>query len=358
VDAVSSITIEAGAQSYDAIVESGLVESIGALVSGKILRRRCVIISDENVAPLFAERVTESLRREKFEPSVIVVPPGESSKSLVQAGEICQRMIAAGLDRQSFIVALGGGVVGDLAGFVAAIFHRGIPYVQVPTTLLAQVDSSIGGKTAVNSTSGKNLIGAVHHPVLVISDIDVLKTLPAREFNQGIAEVVKHAIIRDPTLFDALEILDRTDLAPLVRRNVEIKGEFVAKDERDVSGERALLNFGHTIGHAIEAAGDYREFLHGEAISLGLVAACGISVAKAGLPKEQHGKVVTILQRFNLPTRLPKHFSHEKILSAVEHDKKFEGGQVRFVVTPQLGSARLATDITMDDIREAIAGLF
>ena len=196
-------------------------------------------------------------------------------------------MAAAGLDRSSFVVALGGGVVGDLAGFVAAIYHRGIPYVQVPTTLLAQVDSSIGGKTAVNTAAGKNLIGALHHPVLVIADVDLLRTLPAREFNQGFAEIIKHAIIRDAALFEALEYFDRKrDLESLVRRNVEIKAEFVAADERDRTGERALLNFGHTVGHAIERAGDYRELLHGEAVSLGIVAACDISMRKAGLPED------------------------------------------------------------------------
>ena len=196
-------------------------------------------------------------------------------------------MATAGLDRSSFVVALGGGVVGDLAGFVAAIYHRGIPYVQVPTTLLAQVDSSIGGKTAVNTAAGKNLIGALHHPVLVIADVDLLRTLPEREFNQGFAEIIKHGIIRDAALLDTLESFERKrDLESLVRRNVEIKAEFVAADERDENGKRALLNFGHTVGHAIERAGDYRELLHGEAISLGIVAACDISVRKMGLPED------------------------------------------------------------------------
>ncbi|MEY2479925.1 MAG: 3-dehydroquinate synthase [Verrucomicrobiota bacterium] len=354
---MTNITIRTGSLSYEVIVGTGLLNSLGSTIAKKITGGRCAVVADENTARLFGERVVESLRSERFEPSLIIIPAGEKSKSLEQVEAVCDEMVRAGLDRQSFLVALGGGVVGDLAGFVAAVFHRGIPYVQVPTTLLAQVDSSIGGKTAVNITSGKNLIGAVHHPVLVISDVDVLKTLPPREFNQGVAEIIKHGIIRDPALFNSLEKLDRDNLAPLVRRNIEIKAEFVARDERDTSGERALLNFGHTIGHAIEAAGEYRELLHGEAVSLGIVAACDISIKKVGLPEQDRHKIMSILQRFDLPTRLPENISREKILDAVQRDKKFERGQVRFVIAPRIGSAHVAHDVTMEDIRAAVAQL-
>ena len=196
-------------------------------------------------------------------------------------------MIAAGLDRQSFVIGLGGGVIGDISGFVAAIYHRGIPHVQIPTTLLAMVDSSIGGKTAVNTADGKNLIGVFHHPSLVIDDLDVLKTLPRRELNQGFAEIIKHAIIADAKMFKQLQSWKENDplaLQQLVLRNVKIKSKIVAKDEHDLTGKRALLNFGHTVGHAIERAGNYRKFLHGEALSLGIVAACAISIKRAGLP--------------------------------------------------------------------------
>lgn len=354
---MTNVSIRAGSRSYDAIVGSGLLDAIGSTIAKEISVRRCAIVSDENVARLFAECVIDSLRREKFESNLITVPVGEKSKSLEQVEGVCEQMVRAGLDRQSFVVALGGGVVGDLAGFIASIFHRGIPCVQVPTTLLAQVDSSIGGKTAVNMASGKNLIGAFHHPALVISDVDTLTSLPPREFNQGFAEIIKHAIIRDPALFDSLERLDRNNLAPLVGRNIEIKAEFVARDERDTSGERALLNFGHTIGHAIEAAGGYRELLHGEAISLGIVAACDISIKKAGLPEQDRQKIMSILRQFDLPTRLPENISREKIMEIVQHDKKFEGGQVRFVVTPRIGSAHVSKDVTMDDILEAVEKL-
>jgi 3-dehydroquinate synthase len=355
---VKPVTVSTRDGEYKVLIDSGLLDRFGAEITENLPPSRCAIISDENVVSLFADRLTTSLSSVGFDSTLITIPAGEKSKSLEQAGAICERMVAAGLDRSSFVVALGGGVVGDLGGFVAAIYHRGIPYVQVPTTLLAQVDSSIGGKTAVNTAAGKNLIGALHHPVLVIADIDLLRTLPEREFNQGFAEIIKHGIIRDAALLDTLESFDRErDLGSLVRRNVEIKAEFVAADERDEKGQRALLNFGHTVGHAIERAGDYRELLHGEAISIGIVAACDISIRKAGLPENQRAKVIALLAKFNLPTRLPPNISRDKILEALPFDKKFERGQVRFVVTPKIGSACLTSDVTMDEIRGAVERL-
>jgi 3-dehydroquinate synthase len=269
-------------------------------------------------------------------------------------------MIAAGLDRQSFVIGLGGGMIGDISGFVAAIYHRGVPHVQIPTTLLAMADSSIGGKTGVNTADGKNLIGAFHHPSLVIDDVEVLKTLPPREFNQGFAEIIKHAVIADAEVFEALKNTQASDplaLQSLIKRNIEIKSKIVAKDERDQTGERAILNFGHTIGHAIERAGDYRKFLHGEAVSLGIVAACAISTKKAGLSQGHRDAIVDLLRQFNLPTQLPKAFPREKIFKTLKFDKKFEGGKVRFVVTLRIGSARLTNDVTMQDIRGAIDAL-
>jgi 3-dehydroquinate synthase len=269
-------------------------------------------------------------------------------------------MIAAGLDRQSFVIGLGGGMVGDISGFVAAIYHRGIPHVQIPTTLLAMVDSSIGGKTGVNTRDGKNLIGAVHHPSVVIDDLDVLKSLPRREFNQGFAEIIKHAVIADSKMFRTLQSRQAGEapaLQSLIKRNIEIKSRIVTKDERDRTGERALLNFGHTVGHAIERAGDYREFLHGEALSLGIVAACAISIRRAGLAPDQRDAIVDLLRQFELPTTLPKNFPRARIIAALAHDKKFEAGKVRFVVTPRVGAAHLANDVTLDDIREAVKDL-
>ena len=349
-----SVEVRAGPRGYDVLIKSSLLESFGAIVRKQLGGVDCAIISDSNVAPLFSERVKQSLTLSGFQPMLVTIPAGEQSKTLEQAGAICDQMIAAGLDRQSSVIGLGGGVIGDISGFVAAIYHRGIPHVQIPTTLLAMVDSSIGGKTGVNTSAGKNLIGVVHHPALVIDDVDVLKTLPRREFNQGFAEIVKHAIIADAGMIAALKDLDLENLAPLIRRNIEIKSKIVAKDERDRTGERMLLNFGHTVGHAIERAGNYREFLHGEAISLGIVAACSVSMKKTGLPRDQRNAIVDLLQRFDLPARLPPNFQREKIFQALPYDKKFESGKIRFVVTPRIGSAHLSNEVTMEDIREAV----
>ncbi len=330
------------------------MERAGNAIARVVQSRRCAIISDSKVAALFAEKLQCGLGEAGFTSTLIVIPSGESSKSLEQVSSICEQMIAAGLDRTSFVIGLGGGVVTDVSGFVAAIYHRGIPHAQVPTTLLAMVDSSIGGKTGVNTRSGKNLIGAIHHPSLVLADPDVLETLPPRELNQGFAEIIKHAIIADPEMFDTLRDLDRGDLAPLIQRNVEIKARIVATDELDRTGQRALLNFGHTVGHAIERAGDYQRFLHGEAISLGMVAASAVSVKRAGLSPTDQGAIVDLLGNFDLPTELPADFPKEKILGALPLDKKFEQGEIRFVVTPRIGSAFLSRDVTMEDIREAV----
>src|SRR4029077_2609158 len=293
-------------------------------------------------------------------PTLITIPAGEKSKTLKQVGAICDQMNTAGIDRKSFVVGLGGGMIGDISGFVAAIYHRGVPHVQIPTTLLAMVDSSIGGKTGVDTRAGKNLIGAFHQPSLVIDDLDVLKTLPRRQFNQGFAEIIKHAIIADPKMFHTLQSW-KGGAAPalqrLIKRNIQIKSRIVTKDERDRTGQRALLNFGHTIGHAIERAGNYRKFLHGEAVSLGIVAACAISVKRAGLRPNQRDAIVDLLRGFGLPTRLPPNFPRKKIFDAIRFDKKFAGGKVRFVVTPRIGTARITNDVTLNDIREAIDAL-
>jgi 3-dehydroquinate synthase len=355
---------------YQALIGSSLLDSSGSEIAERSPRRsRFAIISDTNVAPLFGERIAKSLASAGFQPTLITIPAGEQSKTLEEAGAICDQMIGAGLDRQSFVIGLGGGVVGDISGFVAAIHLRGIPHVQIPTTLLAMVDSSIGGKTSVNTSVGKNLIGAVHQPSLVIDDVDVLKTLPPREFNQGFAEIIKHATIADAEMFDALkraqssglqnqeEASKTLTLQSLIRRNIEIKASIVAKDEFDRTGERALLNFGHTIGHAIERAGGYKTFLHGEAISLGIVAASTVSVKKAGLPQDQRDAIVDLLRTFDLPTQLPANFPRKEIFDALKFDKKFKRGEIRFVITPKIGTARLSSDVTMEDIREAVEQL-
>jgi 3-dehydroquinate synthase len=356
----SGITISLGRQRYRVLIAEGLLKQLGARMGQHLSRRTCAIVTDSNVAPVFADRAKQSLISAGLKPILITIQAGERSKTLKQAGAICEQMIAAGLDRQSFIIGLGGGVIGDISGFVAAIYHRGIPHVQVPTTLLAMVDSSIGGKTGVNTADGKNLLGVLHHPSLVIDDLDVLKTLPRREFNQGFAEIIKHAIIADAKMFGMLQDWKASEapaLKQLILRNVKIKSKTVAKDERDLTGKRALLNFGHTVGHAIERAGNYRKFLHGEALSLGIVVACAVSIKRAGLPPRQRDAVIDVLRRFDLPTCLRKNFPRNKIIRAVKFDKKFQSGKIRFVVTPRIGAAYLTTDVTLQDIREAVASL-
>lgn len=364
-----TVDVNAGDKHYHVLIAPGLLTESGAAIAKTLSPGRCAIISDSNIALLFAERIQKSLTTAGFDPALITVPAGEQSKTLGEAERICDRMLEAGLDRHSFVVGLGGGVIGDLSGFVASIFQRGIPHVQIPTTLLAMVDSSIGGKTGVNTKLAKNMVGSIHHPSLVIDDLEVLKTLPPREFTQGFAEIIKHAVIADEKMFHYLtkiadSELDRfkrssfpDDFGGLVRRNIEIKARFVATDELDRKGDRALLNFGHTVAHGIERAGGYREILHGEAVSLGIVAAASISVKRAGLSSEQRDSIVALLKRFGLPTRLPKNLSREQILEALKFDKKFERGEIRFVLTPRIGTAQLSRDVTMEDIREGVNAL-
>ena len=256
----------------------------------------------------------------------------------------------------AFLIALGGGVVGDLTGFLAAVYYRGIPYIQVPTTIVSQVDSAIGGKTGVNLTAGKNLLGAFHPPSLVLADIETLGSLPAREFNEGMAEAIKHAIICDQHLLTSLLALDRNDtqaLGAVIHRNLEIKAKIVARDEFERGGERALLNFGHTIGHGIEQAAGYGRLLHGEAISLGMVAAARLSVRRAGLPMSHYAEIIAALHHFHLPVTLPEDVSTSAVLESMGKDKKFESGSIRFVLTPMLGKAFLSDrgSITRGDLQ-------
>jgi 3-dehydroquinate synthase len=354
------VQIRGGVHRYPVVLDAGLLDRLGEYTRKHLASETCAIISDSNIAPLYAKRVQKSLISAGFRHTLITIPAGEKSKTLQRAAAICDRMSAAGLDRQSFVVGLGGGMIGDISGFVAAIYHRGIPHIQIPTTLLAMVDSSIGGKTGVDTRDGKNLLGVFHQPSLVIDDVDVLKTLPRRQFNQGFAEIFKHAIIADPKMFRMLESWKAgaaSALQRVIKRNIQIKSKIVAKDVRDRTGQRALLNFGHTVGHAIERAGNYRKFLHGEAVSLGIVAASAISMKRAGLPADQRAAIVDLLERFELPTRLPPKFPRKKILDAVRFDKKFESGKIRFVVTPGIGSAYVADNVTLADIREATEGL-
>jgi 3-dehydroquinate synthase len=341
---------------YQALVGPGLMAKAGKLIRECFAGSHCAIIADENSARLFDARVRDNLVEQGFQPVTIVISPGENSKSLREVEWICDKMIAASLNRTSFILGLGGGVVGDISGFVASIFHRGIPHIQIPTTLLAMVDSAIGGKSGVNVKLGKNLIGAFHHPSLVIADVDALDSLPPQELRQGYAEIIKHGIIRDAEMLRDLRDGKTTDYAKLICRNITIKAQIVSTDDREVSGERAVLNFGHTIGHAIERAADF-EMPHGDCISLGMVAACHLSMKRAGLSAEEGNQVVELLQKFDLPTQLPREIPRRQIFETIRRDKKFERGEIRFVVVPKLGSARVSREVTMEDLRAAIAQL-
>jgi len=354
-----AVEVALGTRAYRVIVGEQL--EIGPAVGALGLGRRCAVVTDANVGPLYAERAIASLKAAGFQPVLITVEAGEKSKALSVAESVCNEMIRAGLDRKGWVVALGGGVIGDLAGFVAAIYYRGIPFVQVPTTIIAQVDSAVGGKTGVNTALGKNLLGAFHQPRLVLADVAMLRSLPPREFNEGFAEVIKHGAIRDRSLLDAIAGGDLQNepgrLAAIIRRNVEIKSAIVAADEHETTGERALLNFGHTVGHGIENAAGYGRYLHGEAISLGLMAALWLSERKAGLPAQEARLMRERLEAFGLPTRLPDDLSTEVILHALQRDKKFEEGAIRFVLSPRLGEAFVSKAVTQAEVTAAIEAI-
>ncbi len=356
-----SVRVELAERSYDVMVENGLLERAGAIVAGVgIGGARAAIVSDETVARLHGPALQASLEAAGFRPTLHTVPAGESSKCLAQVEAVCREMIRFGHDRRSFVVALGGGVVGDLAGFVGAIFYRGVPFVQIPTTIVAQVDSSVGGKTGVNVPEGKNLLGAFHQPRLVLVDPQTLRTLPDREFREGLAEAVKHAAIRDAAMIDELAALDpdgREVPADLIARNIAIKARIVEADEHETLGIRALLNFGHTIGHGIEAAVPYGELLHGEAIALGLRAALFLSERHGGLPAEDSAAVLDLLRRFHLPLVLPPEIETQVVMEKLARDKKFAAGQIRFVLLDRLGSAFVTDRVASADLDEAIEHL-
>lgn len=356
------VTVPLGARSYSILVGPKLLPQLGRRCAALQLGRRCALISDARVAPLYARAAEKSLRAAGFEPVLITVPAGETAKRL-QTVQACYDQLAAHrLERQSFIVALGGGVVGDLAGFVAATYLRGLPFVQVPTTLLAQVDSSVGGKVGVNLRAGKNLVGAFYQPRLVLADLDTLQTLPLRELRAGLAEVIKYGIIYDAPLFARLERdlpkllqLDRRALAPVIARCCAIKAEVVGQDETE-TGRRAILNFGHTIGHALEAISRYGQYLHGEAIAIGQVAAAELSSVLTGLPAADAARIAGLFRRAGLPTSVQlKPAEIKKLCTAMRLDKKVSGGEVKFVLAKKLGEVIWGQNVPEDLICATIS---
>ena len=343
---------------YEIIVGQNILDNSGEKIAEQFGRQHSAIISDSNVAPLYAKRVQQSLISDGIKSDIIIVPAGEASKSLSHVEEICREMIVSGHDRHSFVIALGGGVIGDLAGLVSSIFYRGIPLIQIPTTIVSQVDSSIGGKTGVNAPEGKNLIGSFHQPRLVIADTTTLQTLPEREFNEGFAEAIKHAAIRDGDMLEEIMCVnDPSNLDSLIAKNASIKARVVEEDEKELLGTRAHLNYGHTIGHAIEVAGGYGKFLHGEAISLGLICANSISSKLFNFPLDQSDRIKNALIKFNLPVNLDKEISTDSILNIMKSDKKFKNGQIRFVALHELGKPELTDQVTELMISEAIANI-
>jgi 3-dehydroquinate synthase len=346
---VRTITINTESQRYSVYVGEKLLSEVGRICRQSSLSGRAAIVSDANVAALYGQTLSTEFANAGFKISTHVVAAGERSKSFATVTTLCEDFARHGVDRRSFVVALGGGVVGDLAGFAAAIYYRGIPVVQIPTTVMAQVDSSVGGKTGINLTAGKNLVGSFHQPAAVLTDVSTLSTLGRREWNEGFAEVIKYGVIRERELFSRLKRA-LPPLAPLVQRCVEIKASFVEGDERETKGTRALLNFGHTIGHAIENVAGYGTLLHGEAVALGMIAAANISARCAGLPAEDLQEIEAAIRQFDLPTKLPSELSRRRILKAIFADKKFVEGKIRFVVTPRLGTAVLVDNLTVKDL--------
>ena len=355
---METLRVELGRRTYPIHVGTGLIDD-ARLFAPHIGSGRVAIVTNDVVAPLYLERAERALAQAGARATAIVIPDGEQAKQWRTLDQVFDALLEARCGRDSLIVALGGGVVGDLAGFAAAVYQRGVPFLQVPTTLLAQVDSSVGGKTAINHARGKNMIGAFHQPLAVIADVAALDTLPDRELRAGLAEVIKHGFALDADftrwLESNLERLlkrDRTALAHAVRRSCELKAGLVALDERE-SGPRALLNLGHTFGHAIEAAQGYGAWLHGEAIAAGMAMAAELSVRLALLARSDAVRVRKLLERAGLPVSIAG-IASDRLLDLMRVDKKAERGRLRFVVLSALGQGIVRADVSDDQVREVI----
>jgi 3-dehydroquinate synthase len=359
---IQIIPVGLGARAYDVVVGTGLIDRAGEHIAPLLKRNRVAIVSDTIVGEHHGERLANALEHAGVAVDVILVPPGEETKSFAGLADLSDHLLALGLERGDMIVAFGGGVVGDLTGFAAAIYKRGIDFIQIPTTLLAQVDSSVGGKTAIDTPRGKNLIGAFHQPRLVLADLDVLATLPARELACGYAEIIKYGLLGDFVFFEWLEthvaaILERdtTALVRAVGRSVEMKAEIVAEDEKEV-GRRALLNLGHTFGHAVEGEMGFGEALkHGEAVGLGMAQAFRFSVRQGLCSAQDATRAEAAIKAAGLPTRLsdirPEPFSADALIAHTAQDKKAEGGTLTFVLVRAIGDAFVAKDVDRAALR-------
>ena len=356
---METVRIALGARAYLVHIGAGAIDA-EALYRPHLSTGRVAIVTNPVVAPLYLGRVQAALARAGAPPALeVLVEDGEQAKAWHALERVFDTLLAARVGRDGLLIALGGGVVGDLAGFAAAVYQRGIPFLQVPTTLLAQVDSSVGGKTAVNHPRGKNMIGAFHQPAAVIADVGALATLPERELRAGIAEVIKHGFALDAALVAWLEgnmarllARDAAALAHVVRRSCELKAQVVAADEREL-GARAVLNFGHTFGHAIEVGAGYGVWLHGEAVAAGMVMAAELSVRAGLLPAADAARLRRLVQAAGLPVAGPA-LAPERYFELMAGDKKAAGGRARYIVLQKVGRAVLRDDIDELAVREAI----
>lgn len=357
---VRTVPVPLGDRSYEIEIAPGSLPRTGAYVTGRLTCTQAVIITDENVEEPHGNAAAESLA-EEVTTHLLVVDAGEGSKSPETAFALWERLLESGIDRKTVIVAVGGGVVGDLAGFVAATFARGLPFVQIPTTLLAQVDSSVGGKVGINLPDAKNIVGAFWQPQGVLIDPDVLETLPEREYQSGLAEVVKYGAIQDEAFLSWLEghvaelnAREAVTLTHTIARCCELKAEVVAEDERETTGRRAILNFGHTFAHALETVTEYGEFLHGEAVAIGMIQASRLAERMKRVDGAFTQRLTKLLQAFSLPTRPPDGLDADELLRVMQSDKKTEAGQLRFVLPTRMGHVELVGGVPEVDVRAVL----
>ncbi|MCX7724033.1 MAG: 3-dehydroquinate synthase [Thermodesulfovibrio sp.] len=354
---MEKIRVELGERSYEILIDRGNLASISERLLRFPIGKKIAIISNPTVSELYADRVLKSFKKEGFEPFLILIPDGENYKDFFWAYHILTKLLEAGFDRKSCLVALGGGVIGDITGFAASLYMRGIPYIQIPTTLLSQVDSSVGGKTGVNHSLGKNMIGTFWQPSLVWIDVDTLDSLPEREFLSGMAEVIKYGIIWNSEFFEFLgknkeKILkhDKDLLIKIIKHSCEIKSEIVSKDERE-SSLRAILNYGHSIGHAIETLTNYSFYLHGEAISIGMVYEAKIANMFGFLSKEDFERIKKVIKAYGLPVEMPSIIEPSTVIKTIMLDKKNIHGKIRMVIPENIGKMKINFEIQEEDLK-------
>jgi 3-dehydroquinate synthase len=354
-----TVTVPLGSNTYDILIGPGLLTELGEDLKSNLPASRYLIITDSNVEDYLGADLIKLLGQGGVKVELLSFAAGEESKNMDTVVDLAHKMIDLGADRQTAILALGGGVVGDVAGFLASIYMRGVPLVQIPTTLLAQVDSSVGGKTGVDLPEGKNLLGTFYQPRRVYADIGVLTTLPQAEIRNGLAEVVKYGMIQSPELFDLLEEKwwDIINLEPHVTAHIvfdscSIKANVVSADERE-GDMRRILNFGHTVGHAVEAAAHY-QIPHGEAVSMGMVVVSSISVAKGLMPEGDLERLCRLLDRLNLPKEIPADLSAEELIDLLRHDKKAKSGRPHFVLSRGIGQILITDDVSREELAAAI----